>query len=100
MQNQRISNLLSYQGIPLWRNIRVIRAVTQIVSALIVIFLVLFFVNNVISAANSRGISLGFDFLETSAGFPISESIIEKFMGYKLGSLRSCRSPARLLRDR
>lgn len=77
MQTQRISNLFVYQGIPLWRDVRVIRAVTQILSAILIVFLVVFFVSNVISAANSRGISLGFDFLGTSAGFPISESVVD-----------------------
>lgn len=77
MQTQRISNLLTYQGIPLWRDVRVIRAVTQILSAIVIVFFVAFFLSNVFNAANSRGISLGFDFLGTSAGFPISETILE-----------------------
>lgn len=77
MRTQRLTNLLTYQGIPLWRDVRVIRAVSQILSAIIVVSLVAFFVSNLINAANSRGISLGFDFLGTSAGFPISESILE-----------------------
>ena len=77
MPNQRFTNLLTYQGIPPWRDIRVIRAVSQILSAIVIVSLVAFFVSNLINAADSRGISLGFDFLGTSAGFPISESILE-----------------------
>lgn len=77
MWTKRLAGLLVYQGIPLWRDIRVIGAVAQILSALIIVSLVAFFVSNLINVADSRGISLGFDFLGISAGFPMSESILE-----------------------
>ncbi len=76
METQRFSNWLAYQGIPLWRDVRVIRGVSQILSAIVVVSLVAFFVSNLITAANDRGISLGFDFLGTSAGFPSSRRLI------------------------
>ena len=62
--------------IPLWRDERVLRAVAQVISAVIIIFLIVWIVSNVIHAANQRGLSLGFRFLSESAGFSISESVI------------------------
>ena len=68
--------MLTYKGIPLWRNIRVLQAVAQIASAVVVLGFLAFFINNVLAAADARGLSLGFDFLDESAGFPIGESVI------------------------
>ena len=69
--------ILTYQGIPLWRDVRVLKALAQVVSALVVLGFLYFFFSNVISAANTRGLSLGFDYLSQEAGFPIGESIID-----------------------
>ena len=63
-------------SIPFWRDERVIQGVLQVVSALLVIGALYFFVSNVLRAANARGLSLGFDFLDQSAGFPLGESVI------------------------
>ena len=71
--------ILTYQGVPLWRDDRVIKGVAQIVSAIIVLGFLYFFISNVLSAADARGLSLGFDFLEQSAGFPIGESVIIEY---------------------
>lgn len=68
---------LTYQGIPLWRDDRVLKALAQVISAILVLGFLYFFISNVISAANMRGLSLGFDFLKEGAGFPIGESIID-----------------------
>jgi general L-amino acid transport system permease protein len=68
---------LSFGSIPLWRDVRVLRALAQIVSAVLVVGLVVFVVTQVLAAANERGFSLGFDFLQEEAGFPIAESVIE-----------------------
>ena len=62
--------------IPLWRDERVLRASAQAVSAVVVLGLLYWALANAISAANQRGLSLGFGFLEQSAGFPIAESPI------------------------
>jgi general L-amino acid transport system permease protein len=70
-------SILTYQGTPLWRDDRVLKGVAQVVSAVIVIGFLYFFVSNVISAAELRGLPLGYDFLQQSAGFPIGEGIIE-----------------------
>ena len=69
--------ILTYQGIPLWRDDRVLKAVAQVISAILVLGFLYFFISNVIGAANTRGLSLGFDFLEQEAGFPIGESVVE-----------------------
>ena len=69
--------LLTYHGIPLWRDVRVLRAIAQIVSVIVVVFFVVFFISNVLDAADRRGFKLGFDFLKEEAGFPIAESVIE-----------------------
>lgn len=70
------TSLLTYKGVPLWRDSRVLTAVAQVASALIVTFLVVFFVTNLLSAAERRGFSLGFDFVSQEAGFPIGETVI------------------------
>lgn len=68
---------LTYNGVPLWRDARVLRATAQIVSVIIVVFAVLFVIGNVLDAADKRGFSLGFDFLQEESGFVISESVID-----------------------
>ena len=77
VSGKRLPLSLSFGAIPLWRDVRVLRALTQIVSAVLVVGLVLFIVTQVVAAANERGFSLGFDFLQEEAGFPIGESVIE-----------------------
>ena len=72
--------------IPFWRDERVLRLIAQVVSSVLVIGFVIFLVVNFFNAAEQRGLSLGYDFLAESAGFPISESVIEydpsKSFGY------------------
>ncbi|MDA0263625.1 MAG: ABC transporter permease subunit [Chloroflexi bacterium] len=68
---------LTFDGVPIWRDARVIRATAQIVSVVIVVIVVFFVASNVLDAADKRGFSLGFDFLGQEAGFPIAESVIE-----------------------
>ncbi|MFQ5593773.1 MAG: amino acid ABC transporter permease [Anaerolineae bacterium] len=69
--------VLTYGGVPLWRDVRVIQAAAQVVSAILVLGFLAFFIDNVLEAADARGLSLGFDFLSVSAGFPIGESVID-----------------------
>jgi general L-amino acid transport system permease protein len=59
---------------PFWRDERVIRIALQIITAVLAIGLLYWVISNVINAAEQRGLSLGFDFLDESAGFPIGES--------------------------
>lgn len=74
-QTPHSSRALSRE-IPFWRDERVLKVAAQILSAVLVIGLLIWLANNVISAANQRGLSLGFRFLKESAGFPIGETPI------------------------
>ena len=67
---------LSFHGIPLWRDVRVLRAAVQIVSAVLAVTIVVFFIDNLFSAADKRGLAMGFGFLREEAGFPIGESVL------------------------
>ncbi|MDE2994461.1 MAG: ABC transporter permease subunit [Chloroflexota bacterium] len=77
MSGKRFPLMLSFGTIPFWRDVRVLRAVSQVVSAILVVGLVVFIVTQVLAAADARGFKLGFDFLQEEAGFPIAESVIE-----------------------
>ena len=65
------------RSIPFYRDERVLRNIAQAVSAIAVFGLVYFAIINFFRAADARGLSLGFGFLDEAAGFPISESHIE-----------------------
>jgi general L-amino acid transport system permease protein len=54
----------------------VLRIAAQVVSAAIILSFLYLAISNVLAAANQRGLELGFDFLQESAGFPIGESPI------------------------
>lgn len=62
--------------IPFWRDERILRVIAQVVSSVLVIGFIIFLVINFFEAAEQRGLSLGYDFLQGAAGFPISESVI------------------------
>ena len=64
------------QRIPFWRDERVLRITAQLISAVVVIGGLIWIVLNLLEAAEQRGLSLGFDFMQEPAGFPISESVI------------------------
>ena len=68
--------VITKSSIPLWRDERVLKGIAQVVSAAAVIAFVIFFVSNVLQAADARGLNLGYDFLKESAGFPLAESVI------------------------
>ena len=64
-------------NIPFWRDERVIRAAAQIISSVLVIGSIIFLILNFLGAAEQRGLPLGYNFLSESAGFPISESVLD-----------------------
>jgi general L-amino acid transport system permease protein len=68
--------VITRSSIPLWRDERVLKGIVQVISAVAVIGFVVFFVGNVIQAADDRGLGLGYDFMNESAGFPLAESVI------------------------
>ena len=65
-----------HSQVPLWRDERVLRIAAQIISAVVVIGLLVWAVINIFNAAEQRGLSLGFEFIQEAAGFPIGESDI------------------------
>jgi general L-amino acid transport system permease protein len=68
--------VVTRSSIPLWRDERVLQGIAQVVSAALVIGFLIFAISNVLKAAESRGLGLGYDFLGEAAGFPLAESVI------------------------
>ena len=62
---------------PFYRDERILRNIAQVVSAVLVIGLVVWAVINFFQAADARGLSLGYGFLDSPAGFPISDAAID-----------------------
>jgi general L-amino acid transport system permease protein len=71
-----LPRFLTRKGVPLWRDIVVLKWVAQIISAVLVLWFLYFFISNVLQAADARGLGLGYGFLDSAAGFPIAESIV------------------------
>ncbi len=71
-----LPRFLTRKGVPLWRDVVVLQWVAQVLSALLVLGFLWFFVSNVLQAAEARGLGLGFGFLRNAAGFPIAESVV------------------------
>jgi general L-amino acid transport system permease protein len=79
---------LTRNGVPVWRDVVVLKWAAQVVSALLVLGFIYFFISNVLKAADNRGLGLGYGFLDDAAGFPIAESVIpydpSRSFGYAL----------------
>jgi general L-amino acid transport system permease protein len=73
---QNLASKLLHREIPLWRDERVLRVVAQVISAIVILAFIYWMINNMVTAANQRGLSLSFRFLDDAAGFPIGESPI------------------------
>ncbi len=67
---------LTYQGIPIWRHSRVLSWTAQIVSGILVVAAVVFFISNIASAMDSRDIPFGWSFLNREYSTPISETLL------------------------
>jgi general L-amino acid transport system permease protein len=76
LNKRTVPSFLTRQGVPLWRDVVVLQWVAQVVSAIIVIAFLVFFITNVLRAAEIKGLSLGFDFIGQAAGFDLPESMI------------------------
>jgi general L-amino acid transport system permease protein len=76
MSQSSLPRIFYRKGVPLWRDVVVLQWVAQILSAVIVIGFMVFFIRNVLQAAEARGLSWGYGFLDEAAGFPISESLL------------------------
>lgn len=73
-QSQPIQLQVASTRPPFWRDERVLRVAAQVISAILVIGFLIWMVNNVLAAAEQRGLNLGFRFLSGEAGFPIGET--------------------------
>ena len=69
-------NMLTYQGIPIWRHARAIQWVAQIVSGILVVVFVAWFFSNIYSAIHDRNIPFGFGFLDRSYQTPIGQHFL------------------------
>ena len=67
---------LTYQGIPIWRNVYVLRWVSQITSGLLVVLLVSWFFVNIGNAIEDREIPYGFSFFSREYQTPIGQHFL------------------------
>lgn len=59
------------ESTPFWRDVRVLRWAGQIISAILILAFLAFLLLNANQAMQARGLGVGFDWLEHSAGFAI-----------------------------
>lgn len=59
---------------PFWRDVRVLRWGGQIISAILILGFLAFLLLNANAAMNARGLGIGFDWLQHSAGFAIEDT--------------------------
>ena len=76
MSQSSLTRVFYRKGVPLWRDVVVLQWIAQILSAVLVLVFLWFFVSNVLRGAEVRGLSWSYSFLKEAAGFPISESVI------------------------
>jgi general L-amino acid transport system permease protein len=62
--------------VPPWRNVRVLRVAVQVGVVLVVLVVALVLWNNLTTAMARTNLTFGFDFLQVTAGFEITESSI------------------------
>ncbi|MCM3322920.1 ABC transporter permease subunit [Cytobacillus kochii] len=62
---------------PFWRNKKIIPIILQVVFAIIVLAFGYLLIDNALSGLRQIGLQLGFDFLANTAGFSISEAMID-----------------------
>ena len=67
---------LTYQGIPVWRHVRVLQWISQIVSGVVAVALVAWFFINIGNAIQERGIPYGFGFLSRAYQTPIGQHFL------------------------
>lgn len=71
-----IPRQLMYEGIPVWRHAKILRAALQIVSAILVVGLVAWFFTNISNAVQDRNIPFGFEFLDREYLTPIGQAFL------------------------
>ena len=72
--------------IPFWRDERVLRAIAQILSTVLIVGSLVWIAINFVQSAETRGMTLSFQFLNDPAQFPISDPVLpydpSKTFGY------------------
>ena len=76
MATAPVPRMLTYQDIPVWRHILIIRWTVQIVSGVLVVAALVWFFANIGNAIQERGIPYGFSFLSREYQTPIGEHFI------------------------
>ena len=71
-----LSRILTYEDIPVWRHARIIEWALQILSAVVVVALVVWFFSNIGRSIDDRDIPFGFTFLTREYQTPIGEHFI------------------------
>ena len=71
-----LRSLTTYQGIPVWRHVQVIKWATQIISGILVVVLVVWFFANIANAVQDREIPHGFSFLDREYQTPIGSHFL------------------------
>ena len=71
-----IPRSLTYQGIPIWRHVRVLQWTSQIVSGVVAVALVVWFFVNIGQAIQERNIPYGFEFLSRAYQTPIGQHFL------------------------
>ncbi len=66
--------ILSYEGVPVWRHLLIIQWAAQIVSGVVVVALIVWFFVNIGNAIQERDIPYGFSFLSREYQTPIGDS--------------------------
>ncbi len=68
---------MTYQGVPIWRNVHIIQWASQIVSGVLVVVLVTWFFINISNAIQDRDIPYGFSFLSREYQTPIGQHFLD-----------------------
>jgi His/Glu/Gln/Arg/opine family amino acid ABC transporter permease subunit len=62
-------------SIPFWRDVRVLGVIAQLIALVLVLAGIGWLISNFLENAETQGLKIGFDFLNTTAAFDISEGI-------------------------
>ena len=86
----QLRQVLTYQGIEVWRHTKVQQWTLQIVSGILVVVLVVWFLTNIATAVQDREIPHGWSFLDREYQTPIGHTFIpyesSDSFGYALGA--------------
>lgn len=66
-----------HQAIPFWRDERFLQLITQLVTLAVVAAGIYWLFNNMVAGLEKQGMTIGFEFLQGTAGFDLGESLIE-----------------------